>query len=119
MRSRGATGEQGQASVELVAVLPVLALVAALVWQAVVTGQAIWLSGAAARAAARAEAVGGDAAAAARGVLPVRLERGLRVRANGTDAVVVRVRVPSVVGSWRLGTVSARAGFLSQRSSTS
>ena len=56
----------GQASVELVALLPLLAAVALLAWQGVVAGQAIWLSGAAARAAARAFALGDDPTAAAR-----------------------------------------------------
>lgn len=109
-------GERGQASVELVALLPLIALLAALVWQAVVAGQAIWLSGAAARAAARAASVGGDAARAARGALPAALERGLRVDTVGERVVAVRVPVRSVVGSWRLGTVSARARFVPQRS---
>ena len=45
---------------ELVGVLPLVVIVCALLWQAVVTGQAVWLSGSAARAAARAAAVGGD-----------------------------------------------------------
>ncbi|MCW3023755.1 MAG: pilus assembly protein, partial [Conexibacter sp.] len=48
-----ARGEEGQAAVELVALLPVLALVAALAWQSVVAGQAWWMAGAAAREAAR------------------------------------------------------------------
>ncbi|MEA2226926.1 MAG: hypothetical protein QOF04_556, partial [Solirubrobacteraceae bacterium] len=53
---RTASGERGQATVELVALLPLLMLVALAAWQGVVAGQAIWLSGSAARAAARAEA---------------------------------------------------------------
>ena len=57
MRAR--RGQTGQASVETVALLPLVVVVGALLWQAVVAGQALWLSGAAARAAARAAAVGG------------------------------------------------------------
>jgi hypothetical protein len=110
------SGEAGQASVELVAVLPLVALVAALVWQAVVAGQAIWLSSAAARAAARAESVGDDAVRAARAALPDGLERGLRVDMAGERVVAVRVRVPAVVGSWRLGTIRASARFVPQGS---
>ena len=72
--------DQGQASVELVALLPLMAVLAGLLWQAVVAGQAVWLAGSAARAAARATALGADAPAAARRVLPDRLERGLVVR---------------------------------------
>jgi hypothetical protein len=105
--------EEGQASVETVALLPVVALCGALLWQAVVAGQALWLSAAAARAAARATAVGGDAEAAARGALPPRLESGLVVRAAG-GAVRVAVRVPSVLGHGSVFTVRSRAAFPEQ-----
>jgi hypothetical protein len=104
-------GEDGQASVEMAALLPLVVLLGALLWQAVVAGQALWLSGAAARAAARAAAVGGDAEAAARGALPPRLEQGLRVRAAGGGGVRVSVRVPSVLTSGSLTTVDSRAAF--------
>jgi pilus assembly protein CpaE len=107
-------GQRGQATVELVALLPLVVLLGALLWQAVVAGQALWLSGAAARAAARAAAVGGDAEAAARGALPRRLEEGLRVRAAGDGGVRVAVRIPSVLTSGSLTTVESRAAFPSQ-----
>lgn len=100
---------------ELVAVLPFVALVALLLWQLAVAGQAAWLAGSAARAAARAEAVGGDPAAAARGVLPSRLERGLRVLAAADGSVRVSVPVPLVVSRGRLTAVDARARFEPQR----
>jgi hypothetical protein len=103
--------EQGQASVEFVALLPVLAIVGALVWQVVVAGQALWLTGAAARAAARAAAVGGDVRAAARGALPPRLERGLAVTHGAHGEVRVAVRVPSVLTGGSLTTISSRAPF--------
>jgi hypothetical protein len=103
--------ESGQASVELVALLPLVVLLGALLWQAVVAGQALWLSGAAARAAARAAAIGGDAEAAARRALPPRLADGLRVRSDGGDGVRVAVRVPSVLSSGSLTTVESRASF--------
>jgi hypothetical protein len=106
--------ESGQASVELVAVLPLVALVTLALWQLAVAGQAAWLSGAAARAAARAHAVDGDEAAAARAVLPGRLERELRVRAREDGSVEVRLAVPSVVGARRLTTIAARARFEAQ-----
>jgi hypothetical protein len=108
------SGERGQATVELVALLPLLALAVALMWQAALAGQAIWLAGSAARAAARADAIGLDAAAAARRVLPSRLERGLAVSAHGDGAVAVSIRVPSVVGG-SLASVGARARFAPQR----
>jgi hypothetical protein len=109
-------GNEGQASVETVALLPVVVLVGALLWQAVVAGQALWLSGAAARAAARATAVGADAEAAARGALPRRLQHGLRVR-PGRDGAGVRVavRIPSVLTAGSIATVESRAAFPEQR----
>lgn len=114
-RTRPARGERGQASVELVALLPLMAILAALLWQVVVAGQAVWLAGSAARAAARASAVGADASAAARRVLPARLERGLVVRRSaGDDGVRVAITVPAIGGSGRLVTVSARARLQDQ-----
>jgi hypothetical protein len=106
--------QSGQASVETTALLPLVVLVGALLWQAVVAGQALWLSGAAARAAARAAAVGADADAAARATLPPRLESGLRVRALGRG-VGVAVRIPSVLGGGSIATVRSRAAFPRQR----
>jgi hypothetical protein len=111
----GRERQRGQASVELVAVLPFVAVVVMALWQLAVAGQAAWLSGAAARAAARAQAVAGDPRVAARAVLPRRLERGLRVSARDDGSVRVRISVPSVVGRGRLGTISAQARFEPQR----
>lgn len=107
--------QAGQASVELVALLPLMAVLAVLGWQVVVAGQAVWLAGSAARAAARATAVGTDASAAARRVLPSRLERGLVVRpAASGEGVRVAIAIPTVVGGGRLTTVSARARLQDQ-----
>lgn len=103
--------ESGQASVELVAVLPLVALIALTLWQLAVAGQAAWLSGAAARAAARAHAVAGDPAAAARGVLPPRLERDLRVERRDDGSIEIHLAVPYVVGPRRLTTIRSRARF--------
>lgn len=94
--------------------LPVLALVALLAWQAVVAGQALWLSASAARAAARAHAVGSDPEDAATGVLPGALRPGLRVQ-DERDGVRLRVAVPSVVGGVRVGTLTVRARMEPQR----
>jgi hypothetical protein len=106
-------GEHGQASVEMAALLPLVVLLGMLLWQAVVAGQALWLSGAAARAAARAAAVGADTEAAARGALPPRLEQGLRVRVAG-EGVRVAIRVPSVLTNGSLTAVESQAAFPSQ-----
>lgn len=110
-----AAGERGQATVELVALLPLLAVLAAALWQGAVAGQAVWLSGSAARAAARASAVGADPRAAARRVLPDRLERRLVVTpVDGGDGVRVAVAVPAIVGGGSLGSVTARAALQDQ-----
>jgi pilus assembly protein CpaE len=108
---RTGRGEEGQAAVELVALLPLLVVIALAVWQGLVAGQAWWMAGAAAREAARAAALGGDARAAALRVLPGGMRPGLQVKTDDkTGGVLVRVRVPRVVGgSGGLGSVSARA----------
>lgn len=111
---RAPRGQRGQATVELVALLPLIAVLGALLWQAVVAGQTIWLVGSAARAAARATAVGTDARAAARRSLPPRLRRGVVVRRSGDDGVRVALEVPAIIGSGRLTTVSARARLQGQ-----
>lgn len=106
--------EDGQASVELVALLPLLVALVGALWQAVVAGQTLWLAGAAAGAAARAAAVGGDPARSARATLPTRLEAGLQVRLEANDGVTVRVRIPTAWGTGSLGTVTRHARFPAQ-----
>ncbi len=117
--------QRGQATVEVVALLPMLVLVALLLWQAAVAGQAIWLSASAARAAARADAVGADPVSAARATLPARLERGLRVRSagdgdrrvagrDGEDGVAVTLRIPAVLSDGAVASTTARARFAPQ-----
>jgi hypothetical protein len=103
-------GQVGQATVEVVALLPVLAVVLAAAWQAVLAGHAVWAATTAARAAARAHAVGDDPAQVARARLPGSLEPGLRVTADGGD-VEVDVRIPSLPGLPSPGRVHAEAGF--------
>ena len=99
----------GQASVELVALLPLIALFAAAAWQMAVAGHASWSVAAAARAAARAEAIGTDPERAARRALTPALERDLAVRvADGW--VRVAVRVPPVTPI-AVGRVEATARF--------
>jgi len=108
------TRQHGQASVELIALLPCLAAVLAVAWQLVLAGHATWAAAAAARAAARAAAVGADPAAAARAHLPRRLERGLTVDRKAGGAVEVSLRVPVVVRAVRLGRVHAEGRFAPQ-----
>jgi hypothetical protein len=101
-------GEEGSASVELIAVIPFLALAVLVAAQIALAGQALWSAGVAARAGARAALVGGDAARAARRALPAAVRRGAEVEAGGE--VSVRVAVPWLLPSPRL-TVEARSGL--------
>ncbi|MCW2994954.1 MAG: hypothetical protein JWQ18_2449 [Conexibacter sp.] len=104
-KTRAGAGEDGQATVELVAILPVLGLVLVLAWQALVAGQTWWLAGAAAREAARASALGGDPRAAARRVLPT----AVASRTDEDGSVRVRVAIPPVIAGLRFGSVTVRA----------
>jgi hypothetical protein len=86
--------ERGQASVELVAVLPFAILLAALAVQLAIVGYGLWTSAGAARAGARAAHVGGDPQAAARSAVPEQLRRGFEARGDPLD---VSLRVPSLI----------------------
>ena len=104
----------GQAAAELVAILPLAALLLAGAWQLVLAGHATWAAGAAARAAARAAAVGDDPRVAARGELSGALRRGVVVHDRGGGSVEVTVRIPPVLGLPTPGHASARAHFRPQ-----
>ncbi|HKG38003.1 MAG TPA: hypothetical protein VKB25_03360 [Conexibacter sp.] len=112
---RSLHSQDGQATVELVALLPLVGLLVALLWQALLAGETVWLSGGAARAAARAVAVGADPVGAARAVLPPRLERGLHVEREGNGAITLVLRVPAALGPGTIAPVSTRARFEAQR----
>jgi hypothetical protein len=101
---------RGQATVELVALLPLLGVLALASWQVAIAGHAMWSAGAAARSASRALAVGGDWQAAARRLAPT-------ARARETDDGGVRVTVPirAVAGGSTLARVSSTARFEPQR----
>jgi hypothetical protein len=99
------TTEQGQASVEFVALLPALAAFLVIAAQTAVVGWALWAAGNAARAGARAQEVGSDARAAARRALPGALRHDATIR--DSDGVRVRVRVPTLVPGITLPPVSA------------
>lgn len=104
--------EQGQASIELVALLPLVVAVALAVLQALAAGLASELAGHAAQSAAVAIAQGRDGAAAARAALPgwARDQVGIEVR--GTR-VRVRVAPPALVpglGERLAATAKADAG---------
>ena len=89
--------EHGQASVEMLAALPFVLLAGAIAWQLCLAGWTAWMSSHAARAAARADAVGRSPDAAARSALPSTLRTDLRVRRRASGGVEVRVRVPTLV----------------------
>ena len=98
-------GRGGQASVELVAVLPAVAVCLVIAGQTVAVGWALWSAGNAARAGARAEEVGGQAEAAARRTLPSALREGAEIHTG--NGVRVRVRVPALLPGVTLPSVTA------------
>jgi hypothetical protein len=95
----------GQASVELVAILPALAVSVLIAAQAAAVGWALWTAGNAARAGARAEHVGGDGEAVARRALPGRLREDAAI--TNEDGVQVKVVVPSLLPGISLGSIAA------------
>ena len=102
---------RGQASVELVALMPFLALAVAALVQVALLAHASWAASQAAASAARAHAVGSDPVLAARRALPRHLEGGLRVVTRGGGEVRVSLRGPSLVPALRLGAISATGRF--------
>jgi hypothetical protein len=104
-----ANGEEGTASVELVAVVPFLLLAVLAVAQVALAGQALWSAGVAARAGARAALVGGNAEAAARSALPPSMRDGAKV--DDEDEVSVRVSVPRLIPSLPEVRVEASTGL--------
>ena len=108
---RRATASPGQATVEFIAALPLVAVVLAALWQLALVGYAEWGASAAARAAARASAIGGDPAVAARSHLAQSLRLGLRVRALADGDVRVAVRIPTLPGLPALGHARATGHF--------
>ena len=103
---------RGQATVELVAALPLLLLAAAVALQLLVAGYALTLADGAAEAGALALASGGGAREAARAALPGWAEGEVAVAVSG-GTVTVRLRPPALlraVGEWLevSGSASAR-----------
>ncbi len=112
-------GDSGQAAVEFVALLPVLALCALAFAQAAVAGWTAWSAAGAARVSARAEALGENPTAAARRVLPAMLGRGARVTVGRPGArdehrTTVRLRIPGLLPGVRMGSVAVGAEVPSQ-----
>lgn len=101
--------EEGTASVELVAVVPLLLLAVLVAAQIAVAGHALWSAGIAARAGARAALVGGEPGPAAKRALPATLREGAEVKGSGP--VGVRVGVPQLLPIMPRLTVRAGAGL--------
>jgi hypothetical protein len=94
--SRTDGGERAQASIEVVALVPALALILACVWQAALAGLALTAAESASRSGARAALVGRPAGAAALAALPASMRSGATV-SQSSDRVVGSVPVPSIV----------------------
>jgi hypothetical protein len=104
-----AAGEEGTASVELIAVVPFLLLALLVAAQVALAGHSLWSASVAARAGARAALVGEDATAAARRALPPSLREGAEV--DDSDGVSVRVPVPRLVPRLPRVLVGAASGL--------
>jgi len=101
--------ERGTASVELVAVVPLLLLAVLAAVQLALAGHSLWSAGVAARAGARAALVGADATAAARRALPPSLLDGAEV--EDAAGVSVEVPVPRLFPAMPRVMVGASAGL--------
>ncbi len=106
---KAAHGEEGTASVELVAAIPFLLLALLAAAQIALAGQALWSASVAARAGARAALVGGDASAVARAALPPSMRKEARIETD--EGVVVRVEAPHLIPSLPEIRVAARSGL--------
>ncbi len=119
MRSRArarARADSGQASVELLALLPALGLIAALAFQALLAGETWWLASVAAREGARASALGRDPGAAAQAAVPRSFRRARMTVSSSRDATVtVKLSIPRVVAGVSLGSATGRARMEPQR----
>lgn len=101
MSIRAPRRHRGQASVELVALVPAIVVVALLGWWIALAAHEWTLAGSAARAAVRAQEVGAPAGNAARAMLgPSRRARArvdLRTTRSGAPRAVVAVSLPGIL----------------------
>jgi pilus assembly protein CpaE len=89
--------ERGQATVELLGVVPVVLAFGLVLWQLILVGHTAWMSAHAARAAARAGLVGEDPERAARSVAE---EAEVRT-GKQSGATRVELAIPFVYRGWR------------------
>jgi hypothetical protein len=104
-------GEQGTASVELIAAVPFLLLALTVAAQIALAGQALWSASVAARAGARAALVGDDPKAAARRALPTAMRAGAEVSEEDDEGVAVKVPIPTLLPQLPEVRVGARSGL--------
>ena len=109
MRLRG--GDEGQATVELVAVLPLLLIAGIAVWQGVIAARTATIAAAGARAAARAIAVGADPRQALFRSIPIASASGARITKLADGSVRVAIPLQRVVIGGNLGRLEAKARF--------
>lgn len=109
----GGRQEQGQASAEFAAVIPLVLIVFLLLAQLAVAGYSLWSAAIAARAGARAEHVGRAPRPVALEALPKLLREGAEV--NRGSGVRVRVSVPALIPGLRLPPVEAASGLGTER----
>lgn len=88
--------QRGQASVETVALVPLLLALAAGAWQGLLIAWALVAAGHAAGAGAHAELAGGRVRPAVVAALPATMRAGLQLKV-GRTSVHVRVAVPSLI----------------------
>ena len=105
------SGESGQASAELVAVLPLVGLAALLCFHLALAGWSLWSAAEAARVGARAVAIDIPAETRTLRALPEALRRGAEVQLVGGRARV-SVGIPTLMPGVELPRVSAVAGPL-------
>jgi pilus assembly protein CpaE len=94
--ARRATVEAGQVAVETVVLVPLVLAICLLAWQVALTALAFVWNGHAANAAARAEAIGEDPAAAARAAVPGSIRDQVQVSVLGDGTVKVTMQVPAI-----------------------
>lgn len=92
----GLSGERGQASIELVAGIPVLLMAGGIALQLLLAGYSLSLADGASEAGAAAAATGSDPRSASREALPAWARGRSRVRVEG-GRVVVEIATPAAV----------------------
>ncbi len=95
-------GQRGQASIEVMGMLPVLLVVAMFVWQLHLAMSAATSVENAARTASRVDGLGGDAKRAAMRSLPGGQREGAEIVVRG-GKVEIRSRVPTIVPGLSVG----------------